>query len=118
MCLANWVTEGATGVQAPPVITPVQVSNLNGAVTIALGPSAQQSLAIVQPVAALSTTSLSFGDQLVGMPSAPQMITIQNNGQDPLTIKGFSVSGAAAADFKRLGSVDTVHSLAGLQHHD
>ena len=28
------------------------------------------------------------------------MITIQNNGQDPLTINGFSVSGAAAADFK------------------
>jgi uncharacterized repeat protein (TIGR01451 family) len=88
------------GGQALPVTTPVQVSNLNGAVTIALGPSSDHALAIVQPVAALSATSLSFGDQLVGTPSAPQMITIQNNGQDPLTINGLSVSGAAAADFK------------------
>jgi uncharacterized repeat protein (TIGR01451 family) len=88
------------GGQALPVTTPVQVSNLNGAVTIALGPSSDHALAIVQPVAALSATSLSFGDQLVGTPSAPQMITIQNTGQDPLKFNGFSVSGAAAADFK------------------
>jgi uncharacterized repeat protein (TIGR01451 family) len=78
----------------------VQVSNLNGAVTMALGPESGHSFAIVQPVDALSATSLSFGDQLVGSLSASQMITIQNKGQDPLVIDNLSVSGAAAADFK------------------
>jgi uncharacterized repeat protein (TIGR01451 family) len=51
-------------------------------------------------VDALSATSLSFGDQLVGSLSASQMITIQNKGQDPLVINNLSVSGAVAADFK------------------
>jgi uncharacterized repeat protein (TIGR01451 family) len=74
---------------------PVQVSNLNGAVTIALGPAASHSFAIVQPVAGLSTTSLSFGDELVGTLSASQTITIENKGQDPLVINSLSVSGAA-----------------------
>jgi uncharacterized repeat protein (TIGR01451 family) len=78
---------------------PVQVSKLNGAVTIALGPAASHSLAIVQPVALLSTASLSFGDQLIGTLSASQTIAIQNNGQDPLVINGLSVS-SAANDFK------------------
>jgi uncharacterized repeat protein (TIGR01451 family) len=91
---------GAIGVQAPFITTPVRVANLNGAVTIALGPVTEHSLAIVQPVASLSTTSLSFGDQLVGSLGASEMITIQNNGQDPLVIDSLSVSGAAAADFK------------------
>jgi uncharacterized repeat protein (TIGR01451 family) len=91
---------GVIDVQGPPVTTPVQVSNLNGAVTIALGPNASHSLAIVQPLASLSTTSLSFGDQPVGSLSASQMITIQNNSQDPLVIDSLSLSGAAAGDFK------------------
>jgi uncharacterized repeat protein (TIGR01451 family) len=91
---------GAIGAQAPFITTPVQVSNLNGAVTMALGPVTEHSLAIVQPVDALSATSLSFGDQLVGSLSASQMITIQNKGQDPLTINSLSLSGAAATDFK------------------
>jgi uncharacterized repeat protein (TIGR01451 family) len=90
---------GAVGAQATPVTTPVQVSNLNGAVTIALGNFADHSLAIVQPVAALSTTAINFGDQLVGTLSASQTITIQNNGQDPLVINSLSLSGASA-DFK------------------
>jgi uncharacterized repeat protein (TIGR01451 family) len=90
---------GATGLQAETAFTPVQVSNLNGAVAIAQGSEADHSLAIVQPVAALSSASLSFGDQLVGTLSASQMITIQNNGQDPLVINSLSLSGASA-DFK------------------
>jgi uncharacterized repeat protein (TIGR01451 family) len=80
--------------------TPVQVLNLNGGAAFAQGPQREHNLTIVQPVAALSATSLDFGDQLVGSLSAPKMITIQNKGQDPLTINGFSVSGAASADFK------------------
>ena len=51
---------------------------------------------IVQPLAQVSATSLDFGDQLGGTTSAPKMITIQNNGQDPLVIDSLQVSGAAA----------------------
>ena len=62
---------------------------------IAQGPFRFHNFAIVQPVAAISSTALNFGDQLVGTLSASQMITIQNNGQDPLVINNLSVSGAA-----------------------
>ena len=86
---------GATG-----QITPVQVSNLNGGVAIDLGSQAEHSLSIVQPVVALSTASLNFTDQLVGSLSASQMVTIQNQGQDPLVINSLALSGAAASDFQ------------------
>jgi uncharacterized repeat protein (TIGR01451 family) len=75
------------------------VVNLNGGAVIAQGPVRFHNFAIVQPVAALSSTALNFGDQLVGTLSASQMITITNNGQDPLVINKFSVSGAPN-DFK------------------
>ncbi|HEX6895383.1 MAG TPA: choice-of-anchor D domain-containing protein [Bryobacteraceae bacterium] len=76
--------------------TPVQVVNLNGSVALAQGTKRFHNFAIVQPVAALSSTALSFGDQLVGSLSPAQMLIIQNKGQDPLVIKNLSVSGNAA----------------------
>jgi uncharacterized repeat protein (TIGR01451 family) len=79
--------------------SPVQVVSLNGSAVLAQGTKRFHNFAIVQPVAALSSTALSFGDQLVGTLGASQMITIQNNGQDPLVINSLSVSGNSA-DFK------------------
>jgi len=76
------------------------VSSLNGGVALAPGGSVGHNLVIVQPVAALSATSLSFGDQLVGSLSASQMVTIENKGQDLMVINSLALSGAAAADFK------------------
>jgi uncharacterized repeat protein (TIGR01451 family) len=78
---------------------PVQVVNLNGGAVLAQGTKRFHNFAIVQPVAALSSTALSFGDQLVGTLGASQMITITNNGQDPLVINSLTVSGNSA-DFK------------------
>jgi uncharacterized repeat protein (TIGR01451 family) len=80
--------------------TPVQVVNLNGAVTMALGPMTTHSLVIVQPKVVFSPASLNFGDQLVGTGSVSQMITLQNNGQDPLVVNSISLAGVAAGDFK------------------
>ena len=79
--------------------TPVQVVNLNGSAALAQGTQRFHNFAIVQPVAALSSTALSFGDQLVGSLSPAQVLIIQNKGQDPLVIKNLSVSGNAA-DFQ------------------
>jgi uncharacterized repeat protein (TIGR01451 family) len=79
---------------------PVQVVNLNGAAALGTGPLSTHSLVIVQPKVLLSPASLNFGDQLVGTISAPQLVTIQNNGQDPLVINGISMSGLGAGDFQ------------------
>jgi uncharacterized repeat protein (TIGR01451 family) len=79
--------------------TPAAVVNLNGAVAMAVGPNTTHSLVIVQPKTLVSPASLNFGDQLVGRLSSPQMVTIQNNGQDPLVINGISLTGVAAGDF-------------------
>jgi uncharacterized repeat protein (TIGR01451 family) len=83
-----------------PILVPVQVANLTGGATLAQGSGRGHTLVIVQPLAQVSATSLNFGDQLGGTTSAPKMITIQNNGPDPLVIETLQVSGAAAGDFR------------------
>ena len=47
----------------------------------------------------LSTTSLLFGNQLVGSTSASQAVTIANVGTTTLSISGFSFGGLNPADF-------------------
>jgi archaellum component FlaF (FlaF/FlaG flagellin family) len=45
------------------------------------------------PVAALSSSALSFASQMVNTSSASQSVTISNNGSGPLVISGVTVSG-------------------------
>ncbi len=45
------------------------------------------------PAVNLSTTILSFGDQVAGTPSAPQSVTLTNSGTTPLTISGITSTG-------------------------
>ena len=45
------------------------------------------------PIANLSPTSLSFGNQLVGTISAPQPVALSNSGSAPLTINSITASG-------------------------
>jgi uncharacterized protein YfaP (DUF2135 family) len=49
------------------------------------------------PAVSLSSASLTFGAQLVGTSSSPQMVTLTNSGNAPLTISGLSVG----ADFSK-----------------
>ena len=48
---------------------------------------------------ALSSTSLTFGSQNVGSPSAPQTVTVTNTGTANLTISTATVSGTNPGDF-------------------
>ena len=55
----------------------------------------------------LSTTSLLFGDQLVGTSSASQAITLANVGTATLTINGFSFGGLNPTDFTQTNNCGT-----------
>ena len=47
----------------------------------------------VGPVAVLSTTSLNFGNQLVGVTSTPKTVTLSDSGNAPMTITSITASG-------------------------
>ena len=51
------------------------------------------------PEATLSTNSLSFGNSFLGFSSTPQPAMLTNTGYAPLTISGFTLTGANPADF-------------------
>ncbi len=53
----------------------------------------------VAPSVKLSTTSLTFGSQNVGATSAPQGVTVTNQGTANLVITSLSFTGAQAAEF-------------------
>ena len=49
--------------------------------------------------ATLSANHLDYGDEAVGVISAPQLVTITNTGDLPLTFTGIAAAGADPADF-------------------
>ncbi len=57
------------------------------------------------PIMSLSTTSLTFGDQLFGTTSAPQGITVNNIGDADLVIANVSVTGTEFKQFNNCGVV-------------
>lgn len=57
-----------------------------------------------QPSISVDATSLTFGAQTVGSTSAAQAVTLTNSGAATLTFGGFTLTGAAAADFTRGGT--------------
>ena len=63
-----------------------------------------------RPGASLTPSSVTFQDQVVGTTSAPQALTLTNNGGAPLAITSITVSG----DFQRLtGAIgDCTNALA------
>jgi Abnormal spindle-like microcephaly-assoc'd, ASPM-SPD-2-Hydin/Cep192 domain 4 len=54
----------------------------------------------INPVASVSPSSLTFGNQNVGSTSTAQTITLTDTGQDALTVSGVNIAGADAGDFK------------------
>ena len=80
--------------------TPTATGTRNGSVTIndnASGSPQSVKLAgtgvSTAPVASISTSSLSFGGQLLNTTSAAQPVTLSNTGNVPLTVIGISTSG-------------------------
>jgi hypothetical protein len=82
-----------------PSPSAVQVPGLPSASGVAAG--AQFSLALVPtaPIATLNATSLNFGNQVQGTPSAAQTVTVTNTGSGSLSFSGISVSGANSGDY-------------------
>ncbi len=53
----------------------------------------------VSPTVAITPSDLDFGGQLVGRPSAPRQVHIQNTGTGPLSVLSLGFAGAQAASF-------------------
>jgi YetA-like protein len=51
------------------------------------------------PVANLSPSVLSFGNETMGVPSSPQNLTLQNTGATALTISSIAITGTNSGDF-------------------
>lgn len=62
----------------------------------------------IAPVAGVSPTSLAFGTQLVGTTSQPQIVTVSNNGDAPLTVSSVSMSGTNPGDFSQTNNCSVV----------
>src|SRR5205814_7885522 len=59
------------------------------------------------PTASLSTSTLDFGNQDIGSPSASQTVTVTNTGSAELLIKDISISGTNAGDFSHTKTCGT-----------
>ena len=91
-------TPGATGARSATVT----VASNAGPATIALTGTG------VAPAVSVSTTSVAFGNRLVGTTSAPVTVTVSNPGTAPLTVSGVTVTGTNAADFAASGCAAAV----------
>ncbi len=67
----------------------------------------------VQPNVMLSPKSLTFATQKVGTTSAPQNITLTNNGGGTLTISNISVTGTNAGDFTQTNNCPATLATMG-----
>jgi sugar lactone lactonase YvrE len=54
---------------------------------------------LIFPAASVSPTSLSFGNQLLGTPSAAQIVTLTSVGTTNLSYLGITITGTNASDF-------------------
>jgi uncharacterized repeat protein (TIGR03803 family) len=52
-----------------------------------------------EPFVTLSPTSINFGSESVGATSSPQVVTLTNSGNLPLTIASIEITGPNASDF-------------------
>jgi len=85
--------------------TSVAVGDFNGDGRLDLAFPA--SLLLQTPLALLSSTSMNFGNRLVGTTSAPNQVTLSNPSGLALTISSIAVTGANAADFSQTNTCGT-----------
>jgi sugar lactone lactonase YvrE len=93
--------------------TPTTAGPLSAAVTITdNAPGSPQSIAlngtgVTPPAVSLTSTSLSFGDQVVETTSASQSVTLTNTGGSPMSITSIAVTGTNASSFVFANSCGT-----------
>ena len=58
-------------------------------------------------IVSLSPTSLNFGNQTVGIPSTPQVVTLTNTGNIDLTITSIQIDGTNSGDFAETNNCPT-----------
>jgi hypothetical protein len=81
--------------------------NCDGRLDLA-SPSAGVSVLLqIPPPASLSSTSLNFGNELVGTTSAPNQVTLSNPSGLALTISSIAVTGTNATDFSQTNTCGT-----------
>jgi hypothetical protein len=68
---------------------------------------------LAPPVLSISPSGLTFVQQQPGVPSAPQSITVTNNGSAPIANVGLQISGAGAGSFQVSGSTCGTTLAAG-----
>jgi len=96
----NCVPSLAAGAECTVAVTftSTVVGNRTGVLSIGDSlPSSPQAVALAgigaaSPVASLSVSTLAFGDQRVGTTSAPQSVTVRNNGNAPLAISAITAT--------------------------
>jgi uncharacterized repeat protein (TIGR03803 family) len=64
-----------------------------------------------EPFVAFGTFS-SFGNQIVGIPTSPQALTLTNNGNLPLTITSIQITGVNSSDFSESNNCPSSLSAA------
>lgn len=64
------------------------------------------------PAASLSTTSVTYGNQILGTTSASQTITLTSDGTVPLSISSIALTGTNAGDFAQTNNCPTTNTLA------
>ena len=75
-----------------------------GTLTVAFAaPIASQTVSLsgtgIEPIATVSATSLSFGNEQVGTTSTAQPVTLSNTGTAPLQVNGISINGTNPGNF-------------------
>ncbi len=85
------------------IFAPVQADAVTGTLTIAdalhTQPVALSGTGLAPPILSVNPTSLTFTNQQPGVPSPPQTVTVSNIGGSPMANIGFSITGAAAANY-------------------
>jgi Abnormal spindle-like microcephaly-assoc'd, ASPM-SPD-2-Hydin/HYDIN/CFA65/VesB-like, Ig-like domain/Cep192 domain 4 len=82
---------------------PTQIGALTGTLTFADALRTQSvslsGTGLAPPAFSVNPASLNFNNQQPGLPSAPQTVTITNNGGAPMANIGFQITGAAASSY-------------------
>jgi uncharacterized repeat protein (TIGR03803 family) len=70
-------------------------------------------LSLQSPGVGLSPSSLSFGPQPVQAPNVPQVVTLTNTGQAPLSITSIAITGQNSGDFQQSNNCPISPNMLG-----
>jgi uncharacterized repeat protein (TIGR03803 family) len=65
------------------------------------------------PAVSLNPSALSFGPQPVQAPNVPQVVTLTNTGQAPLSITSIAITGQSSGDFQQSNNCPTSPNTLG-----